>query len=665
VTSHSSRSARYDDRPRTGSAANKAADQKSRYYSLLYQEMAERKRAEEHLRQYNALLATLSTAQLQFVAGAELAAIFRDMLISVLAITATGQGLLRARCGVDEPDCAPYHEIVAAGDPDWQEVDPEAGIAALHALADRVMASGQPVYVGSGRQPAEPPAAAPSLPLAYALLAVPIVIGQETAGVITLASRRGGFSHRILELLQPLLPTCAQLIEAHRNAQRRKAAEQALAEERALLAQRVADQTAELRLANDELARAARSKDEFLATMNHELRTPLNAILLYSDSLHAQLQGALNERQLRAVSGIRESGYHLLSLINDILDVAKMDAGKLALDIAPCLVETVCQASLRLVSEQARKKELQVSQVLDPAVTSIDADERRLKQILVNLLGNAVKFTPERGSIGLEVVGDAGNNVVRFTVWDTGIGIAAEDLPKLFQPFVQLNSGHERQHSGSGLGLVLVYRMVEMHGGSVSVESKPGAGSRFTVALPWQRPSSPEPVEDHILPAPLDPAPAGEAGQVACAGDQGAPRQPLILVAEDNESNLDALSDLLQAHACTCIVARTGSEAVKEAKVHRPDLILMDVHLPEMNGLEATRRIRAEAELHDVPIIALTALVMPGDRDRCLAAGIDEYMSKPIYLPRLTEMLDAQLQRRRPPRLHPHCLEAGQRIGHD
>ena len=258
-------------------------------------------------------------------------------------------------------------------------------------------------------------------------------------------------------------------------------------DERALLAERVEQRTAELQLSNAELARAARAKDEFLATMNHELRTPLNAVLLYAESLAAQMNGPLNPRQLRAATGIHESAEHLLTLINDILDVAKIEAGKLDLQLAAICVESACQSTLRLVTELAYKKSIKVTYTRDPAVTTIDVDERRLKQMLVNLLGNAVKFTPEGGSIGLEVNGDPEHNVVRFVIWDTGIGISPEDMPKLFQPFVQLDNGHTRQHGGTGLGLVLVYRMAKLHLGSVTVDSTVDEGSRFTITLPWQR----------------------------------------------------------------------------------------------------------------------------------------------------------------------------------
>ncbi|MCA2001642.1 MAG: PAS domain S-box protein, partial [Chloroflexi bacterium] len=238
--------------------------------------------------------------------------------------------------------------------------------------------------------------------------------------------------------------------------------------------------------ANAEMQRSLRMKTEFLATMSHELRTPLNSILGISESLEEQIAGPLNEKQLKYIRTVSESGRHLLELINDILDLSRIEAGKLDLDIQSVSVQKVCAASLRMIKELAQKKSLNVSFKMDENAQTVRGDERRLKQILVNLLGNAVKFTPEGGDIGLEVKTNLQAHEILFTVWDKGIGIAEEDRERLFQPFVQLKSGLAREYGGSGLGLALVMQMTHLHGGKVSVESKVNEGSRFTVALPWE-----------------------------------------------------------------------------------------------------------------------------------------------------------------------------------
>jgi CheY-like chemotaxis protein len=307
----------------------------------------------------------------------------------------------------------------------------------------------------------------------------------------------------------------------------------------------------------------------------------------------------------------------------------------LELEIRPVSVKSVCQASLRLTKELAHKKRLKVFHTLDNSVATLPADERRLKQILVNLLSNAIKFTPEGGKIGLEVEGNAAQQIIHFTVWDTGIGISREDMQWLFRPFVQLDSSLKRQYGGTGLGLSLVSRMVELHGGGISMESEVGQGSRFTVSLPWPQVAEVEAEESR----------AGEGEPISLPPLSTLPsrQSPLVLLAEDNENNINIILDYLQIHGYRVIVARDGGEAIEQAQQQRPDLILMDIQMPGIDGLEATRRLRSSTMLAHVPIIALTALAMPGDRERCLEAGANEYLSKPVSLKELIKTIETHL----------------------
>lgn len=254
-----------------------------------------------------------------------------------------------------------------------------------------------------------------------------------------------------------------------------------------LLEHRVAALTAELQAAHVELELSARLKTEFLATVSHELRTPLTGVLGAADVLEEEVHGALNAKQQNSVRMIRESGKQLLGLINNILDLSRIEAGCMALDLQTVDASAVCSAALAVVHSEAERKNLSANCVSTPTQIKLLADPLRLKQVLLNLLSNAVKFTPAGGSIGIEVMGDDDGRNVHFTVYDTGIGIAAEQQPRLFTPFVQLDSGLDRHYSGAGLGLALVHRLVELHGGSLSLESRPGAGSRFTVTLPWKQ----------------------------------------------------------------------------------------------------------------------------------------------------------------------------------
>lgn len=267
----------------------------------------------------------------------------------------------------------------------------------------------------------------------------------------------------------------------------RRSAEEALRAERESLAERVKDRTIELETANSELARASRLKDEFLANMSHELRTPLNAVLGSTEILMDETFGSINEQQNIYLKLISDSGHHLLSLINEILDLSKIEAGKLQLNLTAVDVQYICETSLQFVRQGLQKKQQHLKTQFDLSVTSIQADERRLKQILVNLLSNAVKFTPSNGHIGLEVMGREAKGRVDIIVWDTGIGIADSDLKYLFNPFEQLDGKLSRQQDGTGLGLALVLRLVKLHGGEIYVESELDRGSRFVVSLPWHK----------------------------------------------------------------------------------------------------------------------------------------------------------------------------------
>jgi CheY-like chemotaxis protein len=262
------------------------------------------------------------------------------------------------------------------------------------------------------------------------------------------------------------------------------------------------------------------------------------------------------------------------------------------------------------------------------------ADPRRLKQILINLLNNAVKFTPEKGKVTLEVQADAKESLMRFSVTDTGIGIHPEDIPKLFRPFVQLEGGLSRSYEGSGLGLALVKKMVEMHGGNIEVQSEPGMGSRFTFAVPWgqmmQERNNPDLYEVGTETFDMN------LGRLARVREK-------ILIAEDNETNVLVTRDYLESRGYQVFIARTGREVSEKAEEVMPDLILMDIQMPDLNGIDATRRLRADPRFATLPIIALTAFAMSGDRERCLEAGMNEYLSKPVKLKELERVIERLL----------------------
>jgi PAS domain S-box-containing protein len=425
------------------------------------------------------------------------------------------------------------------------------------------------------------------------------------------------------------------MVAINRDITARKRAEEQLQTLNAELEQRVVERTMELNRINAELERANRAKDEFLATMSHELRTPLNSILGLSESLLEQRRGSLNEHQQNSLHLIESSGHHLLELINDILDLSKIEAGKF--DFYPELVtlEEVCKSSLAFIKIQAAKKSIKVTYTNESFVSQVYADSRRLKQILVNLLTNAVKFTHENGCVTLLVKTDLEQDLIQFSVIDNGIGIAAEQLQKLFQPFVQVDSQLNRQYEGTGLGLALVQRLTDSHGGSVHVESELGKGSCFTVNLPLGKARV---AENKIIGSGDMPVIDSRAEMPSSSSEDAASRST-ILLAEDNMANVLTIGEYLESYDYQIIVAHDGLEAIDKAQESNPNIILMDIQMPAMDGLEAIRRLRANVRFTSTPIIALTALAMPGDRERCLKAGANEYMSKPVSLKSLVKAI--------------------------
>ena len=368
-----------------------------------------------------------------------------------------------------------------------------------------------------------------------------------------------------------------------------------------------------------------------------------------------------------ALRSIEESGQHLLALINDILDLSKIEAGRLELEFRPVALSAVCESALRLVRQGVQKKSLHLFTRFDSRQEHILSDERRLKQILVNLLSNAVKFTPDGGDIGLETSIDEEKKEIQIVVWDTGIGMRKEDIDRLFKPFVQLDSSLSRPYPGTGLGLSLVLKLVELHGGGIFVETEPNQGSRFSITLPWR----PVALEDYAKwaqsatrkvskPAPQEPAPAQNSGNLdprlpdrdhpplSASADKDRFKGRVIMIADDNELTLTTLTDFLVSRGGEVVQARNGSEAVDVASGRSPDVILMDIQMPVMDGFEATRRIRANQSLSSVPIVTLTALAMLGDRERCLEAGATEYLSKPVNLDRLAQTIQDVLSEGRP-----------------
>jgi PAS domain S-box-containing protein len=386
----------------------------------------------------------------------------------------------------------------------------------------------------------------------------------------------------------------------------------------------------ELRIARDAAEAASRAKGDFLANMSHEIRTPMNGIIGMSQlALEAPTEAERQEH----MQIVKQSAESLLDIINDILDFSKIEAGKLAVEQVPFDLRESVTLGLHALRLRAQEKGLAlICEVADAVPRQVVGDPTRLRQVLVNLIGNAIKFTA-RGKVQLDITAGAPGTEgvpVRFTVRDTGIGIAPDKLDSIFDAFSQADTSTTRKYGGTGLGLTITQRLVTLMGGQLRVLSQPGQGATFEVALTMGlAPSVPEP----------RPAPTARAGPAAV--DPGAALR--VLLVEDHPVNQKLATHLLQRWGHRVTLAQNGQEALDAVGSGQDfDLLLMDMQMPLMDGIEATRQIRAlEAQRgwRAVPIIAMTANAMQGDRDECLAAGMNDYLSKPMRPDELSDKL--------------------------
>ncbi|MBP0000590.1 MAG: PAS domain S-box protein [Cyanobacteria bacterium SID2] len=405
-----------------------------------------------------------------------------------------------------------------------------------------------------------------------------------------------------------------------------------------------------LQRTNAELADATRLKDEFLSSMSHELRTPLNAILGIAEGLREAVYGDLDDRVQSALAIVERSGWQLLALIDDILNLSKIEAGRLELEVTPLSIVYLCESSLSFVRQMATQKDIHLECQVNEDIDRIDVDERQMRQILVNLLSNAVKFTPEGGTVGLTVWLETRSAprrdaehpefverpYIAFAVRDSGIGIAPEDRRKLFAPFVQLDSRLSRQYAGTGLGLSLVKRLAELHGGWVEVDSQSGQGSCFTVWIPARMSAlTPETTSIDRRQIERDEIDRPRPRSIP------SPDSPLILIAENHDATRKMLASFLNTRGYRTISAVTGSEAARQAQAQCPDSILIDVQMPGDDGLEAIARLRTEMDCMAVPIVALTVSAKEGDR--CRAVGADATLTKPVCLQALVQTIERLL----------------------
>jgi PAS domain S-box-containing protein len=633
-------------------------------YLAIRFDITSRKRMELALHNNLEMLTAISTAQTQFITLTNRLTIFEGLLNTLLELTDSeygfiGEVLFREDGTADMEDNlmkirgVPYLKSHSLTNIAWNEETQrlyEENYATgmeftnMNTLFGAVIMTGKPVIANS---PATDPrrGGIPSgHPPLLAFLGLPFFQGEKLMGMVGIANRPGGYQASLVEELQPFLVTCSILIEGYRLDRQRREAE------------------AQLQQTNEELARATRLKDEFLANMSHELRTPLNAILGMTEGLRNATFGPITESQASALATIERRGNHLLDLINDILDLAKIEAGQISLDMRAAALGPICLTSRTFVRQQAQRKHIGLELEALADLPLVYIDERRLCQALINLLSNAIKFTPSGGTVTLsvghtpaipaalqsatlhslldpprfesiatlEVEASPPTDFLYISVADTGIGIAAANIAQLSQSFIQVDSALDRQYQGTGLGLTLVKRIVALHGGSLQLASLPGVGCCFILGLS----TAAQPASSDPEPTPRDLHPPHQPVEAPPA-----PR-PSVLIAAERRAPVNTIEVYLKAKGFPLLVADTGPTALALAQGQPPQVWIIDAQLSGMDSLDLIQTLRQDPNRNPCRIIVLApgpAAAIPANY---LAAGADLCLGQPLSMQKLVTAIE-------------------------
>ena len=543
----------------------------------------------------------------------------------------------------------------------WQLGDGLVGQAALERKTIVVDVPVGAVRVRSGLTEAEP----------ASVIVLPVVFEDQVLAVLELASLRpfGDINQIFLEQIVETVGVVLNNIVATMRTEELLQQSQSLTGELRTQSEELQRQQRELQHTNaefelarrelearaEQLAVSSKYKSEFLANMSHELRTPLNSLLILAKLLAENADGNLNDRQVEFATSIYDAGNDLLTLISDILDLSKVEAGRMDIAVAPVSVRGLCADLEQVFRPIAEQQSLTFSVEIAPdAPETFTTDEHRLQQILKNLLSNAHKFT-ERGSVTLRVgpaaTGTTFTNpdlvgvgeVIAFSVTDTGIGIKPDQLLGIFEAFQQADGTTSRKYGGTGLGLSISREIAGLLGGEIQAESLPGTGSTFTLLLPT---TTGHALDAHGSGPSERSLPAGSAERPVAPDVARALSGHRVLVVDDDVRNVYALTSVLEEQGMEVVCASSGQRGLEVLDTTPGiELVLMDIMMPGMDGYEATRAIRAKERFADLPIIALTAKAMPGDRDDSLAAGASDYITKPVDVPQLLDTLQVWLQR--------------------
>jgi len=592
-----------------------------------------RKAGENEIRRGNAVVTAVNDAQSHFIAKHTAGEIFNRLLQAFLELSDSEYGFIGEVLRTD--DGRPYIKAHGITNIAWNEetrrffeqnapagldffkLDNLLGWAATHR---RLIIANDPAHdPRSGGLPQGHP------PL-NSFMGIPFFDGDEVRGIVALANRPDGYDEALLPLLQPLLIASKNIMGSLRVEQQRLAAEAALQKLNDQLEERVRLRTVELLAAKEEAEQASRAKSEFLSRMSHELRTPLNAILGFGQLLEMETR---DPEQVDNVHEILHAGRHLLDLINEVLDLARIEAGRMTISQEPVPLMPLVEECLALVRPMAEARGIQIAAAGKDCGEHVLADRTRLKQVLLNLLSNAVKYNRPQGSLGVVCLREGANIQVRVS--DSGAGLTPEQQARLFTAFERLDAD-QSAIEGTGIGLALSKRLVDLMHGEIGVESTPGVGSTFWVRLPG--------INGQEMPATT----VGADEQAAAFLPHTTPRKDVLCI-EDNPANLRLIERILARRENVRLLTASAPDLGLElAQAYRPALILLDINLPDMDGYDVMRCLRENPDTRAIPVVAVSANAMPKDLARGKAAGFTDYLTKPLDVDRLLRVVDNVLK---------------------